>query len=148
MESRFWLGRHSTLSGISDYLANVDRFGSFAYSVEELDAASPSVRQVADETLDSIVKPQISPVEVGKPKCTGERSEVEIPPGGAVLRSELGGAVSLRRFADESTIEVGTLAPGTPARIVVPFDGARRPWIASIGAGALEICTVSLAKSS
>ena len=103
------------------------------------------MRQVADETLDSIV-PQISPVEGRKPKCAAERSEAEIPPGGAVLRSESGGAVSLRRFGDEPTIEVGTLAPGSAATIALPDDGASRPWIASIGAGTLEICAVNSAK--
>ena len=49
----------------ASYLAAVDRFGSFAYSLEELAGASPSARQRADSTLGSVVSPRVTP--------TGER---------------------------------------------------------------------------
>ncbi len=131
-----------------DFLATVDRFGTFAYSVEELATASSDVRQTADETLGGILSPAIAPFDDGKPRCSRGANEVELPPGGAVLRSKEGGTVNLRRFADEPTVEAGALAPGQAGRLALPLDGATRPWVASIGAGRLGICAVQSAEGS
>ncbi len=125
-----------------DYLAAVDRFGGFGYSVEALEAASPDTRKAADETLVGIVMPTITAIDGRKWKCAGGGSEVELAPGGAVLRAEGGGTVSLRRFADEPTIEAGTLAPGQAGRIELPVDAAAQPWVASVSSGKLEVCEV------
>ncbi len=132
------VGRGPVSAG--EYLAAADRFGGLGYSVAEVGAASPPARQQADETLGGIVSPRIVAVDEERLECAGGGSEAEIPPGGAVLRSEEGGTASLRRFADEPTIEAGTLA--------LPLDEASQPWIASISAGTLEICAVNSAKGS
>lgn len=126
-----------------DFLAAVDRFGTFAYSMEELATAPADVRQTADETLGGILSPDIASFDGKRSQCSGGANEVELPPGGAVLRAKEGGTVSLRRFADSPTIEVGALAPGQVGRLALPLDGASRPWVASISAGTLEVCAAS-----
>ncbi|MGB2851201.1 MAG: hypothetical protein WBC01_05985, partial [Solirubrobacterales bacterium] len=132
----------------SVYLDAVDRFGSIAYSAEELGAASEAVRLEADAALSKIVAPRIAPIDPKGLRCGGGGTEIEVPPGEAVLRSTSGGEVSLRRFADEPTIGIGALGPGGAGRIELPLDGASRPWIASVSAGTLEICAVNSAKGS
>ena len=129
----------SSAAGI--YLAAVDRFGSFGYSVKDLAAASAGVRQAADQTLGSIVSPRMTAVDGSKLKCARGRSEVAVAPGGAVLlRPEAGGTVSLRRFGDQPTIQVGTLQPGQAGTIRLPADGTNKPWLASASSGNLEVC--------
>ena len=120
----------------SDYLAAVDRFGSFGYSVPALSAAPEDVRTAADETLGAIVAPQLEPARGGS--CTGG-GPVELG-GRTLLRSRTGGTVELRRFADTPAVTAGTLAPGQVAAIELPADSASQPWIASIAAGDLQRC--------
>jgi hypothetical protein len=120
----------------SDYLAAVDRFGSFGYSVPALTAAPEDVRTAADETLGAIVAPQLEPARGGS--CTGV-GPVELG-GRTLLRSRTGGTVELRRFADTPAVTAGTLAPGQVAAIELPADSASQPWIASIAAGDLQRC--------
>jgi hypothetical protein len=120
----------------SDYLAAVDRFGSFGYSVPALSAAPEDVRTAADETLGAIVAPQLEPARGGS--CTGG-GPVELG-GRTLLRSRTGGTVELRRFADTPAVTAGTLAPGQGAAIALPAHSASQPRLASIAAGDLQRC--------
>lgn len=118
------------------YLAAVDRFGSFGYTDAELAAAAPEVRAVADETLGSIAEPTLEPA--GNSDCSGN-GPVEVRER-TLVRSDSGGTVGLRRFADAPTVTAGELKPGRVAAIEVPPDSAPQPWIASIAADDLEEC--------
>jgi hypothetical protein len=120
----------------SDYLAAVDRFGTFGYSITALTAAPEGVRTAADETLGAIVAPKLEPARGGS--CTGG-GPVELN-GRTLLRSRAGGTVELRRFADAPVVTAGTLEPGQVAAIDLPTDAASQPWIASVAAGDLQRC--------
>jgi hypothetical protein len=126
-----------------DYLAAVDRFGSPAPDAGELATEAPSVRMTADETLAAILAPRLRPLPRST-ICVGASdgsTELTVPAGGAVLLSDQGGSVRLRRFAQDPAIPVGSLAPGSPAVLELPADDSDVPWLASIGGGAeLSLC--------
>lgn len=122
------------------YLAAVDRFGSFGLSLDELESASEDVRAAADETLGDIVRPALAVADVRRPECGPPAGEVELPTGGAVVSSEQGGDLMLRRFGDVASINAGNLAPGEPGAIDLPDDAADRPWYASVAGGTVSVC--------
>lgn len=113
------------------YLAASDRFGGLGFTLTELDSAPSDVRLATDETLGAIVSPRIVAASSKDLRCDSSSDEVELAPGGSIVRSEEGGALSLRRFADGPSIEVGILAAGEAGTVELPLDGAGQPWIAS-----------------
>lgn len=131
------------------YLDFADRFGSFAFSEEELLRQSPGARKQADETLDRILEPQVVPAP-GPPdqgcstqEGTGGRVEFELPPDGAILRTRSEAGLKLRRFGDEGSIEAGALPAGRFVRLSIPVDTSERPWVGSIdGETAVEVCPI------
>jgi hypothetical protein len=114
------------------YLAAADRYGDVGYSPDELATKPEQLREVADANLVGALGLSLQPSEQ---KNFGECNEVPAgspvglqPPGSIALRSEAGGDVSLRRFADAGGASVGTLAPGTPAELTLPADDVEQEW--------------------
>ena len=123
----------------NEYFAAVDRFGSFALSPEQIVRQAAPVRVDADATLGQIVRPRAIPVAGPPGRCLtvpreGAAAGFQLPPGGAVLRSDTGARLRLRRFASKYVIAAGPLAAGRFAVVLLPADAARRPWSASVDA--------------
>ena len=125
------------------YVEGVRRWGSPTYPAATLPGRDPAARAKADEVLGILITPSLAPLSGDvRGGCTpGPGGEVELPPGGAVLASESGGPVTLRRFADQPSIDAGTLQPGRPAALALPTDASPQPWKATIGGDpAIRIC--------
>ncbi|MGH2961135.1 MAG: hypothetical protein ACRDL3_02930 [Solirubrobacterales bacterium] len=133
---------------VGPYLAAAERFGSPAYSLEELRAQDERVRRGADAVLTRALDLRLEPAEpdARPPGCrepaTGEAlRSIDLPRGGALLRAERDAQMALARFADLPFFGVGGLAADRPAAIRAPPDLAPEPWRAGfITAGAVEIC--------
>jgi hypothetical protein len=133
------------------YFEVVDRYGSPAFSLRELERQSESVRQDADRILASAHGVGLAP---GRSRPTGECRRLagdppggavgfELPPGGARLRvqSASPAPVTLGRFATVPSIELGTLSPGETATLAIPPDASSRPWRASVaGTRSVTVC--------
>jgi hypothetical protein len=138
------------LVGAGGYLAGVERYGSPAYSIDELLATDPEVRTGADTVLVAADKlaldPAASTAATGACETTeaGPLSDLELPEGGAAISAERGGKVALTRFGP-TPIEVGTLSPSQPATLAIPTDEAAEvPWHLHVdGAGPVRVCALS-----
>lgn len=136
------------LIGADTYLELADEHGSLATPVEELPVQSGAARARADATLGGILLPQA--VEVAAPPAgncervavaEGALLEAELPPGGGVLRADVGGPVTLRRFGDAPTVDAGAVEARRYAEILLPADESPQPWLATVeGAIRLEVC--------
>jgi len=72
--------------------------------------------------------------------CSRSSGEpAELPPGGAVLRADVGGPIKLARFGDQPDADIGTLPEREWSQLVIPTDPAEEPWSIS-ASGPLEIC--------
>jgi hypothetical protein len=151
----------------ADYFAMTDRYGSPAFSEQELAAASDEVRQAADalsiRALGVTVGPQAidgsttAPPLVSMDALNAEVSErgpclevhtlsagpgytsVEVPVGGLNISADDGVQLGLRRFGDGySTGFADTVTSGS---LLIPHDLSSRPWIASLtSAGPVRVC--------
>jgi hypothetical protein len=131
---------------VSHYERAVARYGRLGYTPDELRGEPEELRAHADATLlaargtalaaDASLTAGCAPDKAGKDGAI----EVRLPPGGAVLESDAGAAVSLRRFADATWKEVGSLAPGAPAALRIPVDAAPDPWLVRIDAPTAHVC--------
>ncbi|MGH2590646.1 MAG: STAS domain-containing protein, partial [Actinomycetota bacterium] len=130
------------------YLAVADRYGSLGLSPAALARQSEVVRERSDQVLADALEFDLAAARRDPPADTcrmvrSEPSGIELPSGGAILRSR-GGApaeLTLGRFADMPTAGVGSLAPDRPARLRIPRDTSPEPWRASAaGAGSVEVC--------
>jgi hypothetical protein len=138
-------------SPAATYLAAVDRYGSPAFSLTELEGQAESVRQEADRTLAGALDLRLEASPSGLPPrgcqtfssdAPGGATGFELPPGGAILRARgvAPMAVTLGRFGPPSA-EIGRLAPGEPAALRITVDPSSKPWLASIsGADSVEVC--------
>lgn len=106
-----------------------------------LGEASPGARARIDsvmaETLGLALVPDPS---APRASCSPAGDKRELPAGGAVLFSETGGKLSLRRFGDGFAVPGGELAPDQPARLKIPADGDPTAWKVSPDISDLEIC--------
>jgi hypothetical protein len=132
------------------HVATVDRYGSPALSLEEVERQSDFVRQRADQVLARVLDLRIEP---SPPRSGGEcqRAEspqsgepvlVELPAGGASISTEGGGpaAVTLGRFGSPS-VEVGSLPPGEAAKLRIPIDSSPKPWVGLVrGTSSVDVC--------
>ncbi|TMK58569.1 MAG: hypothetical protein E6G51_02120 [Actinobacteria bacterium] len=122
------------------YLEAVDEYGSPAYSLAELEAASPEARRQADLVLAAAL-PLSARVRSGVYDPTAAENcgliggagmeEVEADPGST--RVEVppgsGATISMRRFASgEYPVSVATVAGGSTTTLRVPRDEAPQPW--------------------
>ncbi len=130
------------------YLAVADRYGSLGLSPAALARQSEVVRERSDQVQADALEFDLAAARRDPPADTcrmvrSEPSGIELPSGGAILRSR-GGApaeLTLGRFADMPTAGVGSLAPDRPARLRIPRDTSPEPWRASAaGAGSVEVC--------
>ena len=137
----------------SAYFGVVDRYGSAAYSLPELEKQSEDVREEADRALTSELELRLEPAEVGavSRSCNTVRSEapgaaigVFLPLGGASLTAEgtAPATVTLGRFG-LPTAEVGSLSPGVAAMLRIPPDASPKGWLSSVaGARSVEVCAL------
>jgi hypothetical protein len=135
------------------YLAAVDRLGSPAYSVPELQRQSESLRSDADSELVRALSIAVSPHPAGAP-VTGCRSvapssggplSVAVTPPGITLSSSTAGAVGVRRFASLLTVPVGSVSSGSPVDLRIPVDRSRLPWYVSLNPvpSSLTVCQLA-----
>lgn len=136
------------------YFEAADRWGSAAYSLEELEAAPANGRHFADVVLSRALplSTEVLPNEFGferegcvaVPAGSAPDSEVELEPG--LHRIELApggeGVFKLRRFADGEYPVVTEPSPGGSTTLLqIPRDGAPNPWYLHVEAGqAARVC--------
>jgi hypothetical protein len=134
------------------YFAVVDRYGSPAYSLSELGRQAEGVRQDADRILASALDLQLEASPSGRPAegcrelrgtAGGEAIGFEFPPGGASLRVRAAAPtpVTMGRFAESPSVQLGSLSPFETATLAIPPDSAPNPWRASVGgARSVRVC--------
>jgi hypothetical protein len=140
------------VGGTGPLLEAVDRNGSFAFSLPELRSQPEEVREQADSTLVKAFRLGLTNVPstpAGK-RCRRLRGNLDVPrrltlrPPGVLLRSSSPEKVTLGRFADTATVEVGSLAPGKSAVLRLPRDRAPEPWHAALSdTRALTVCPLA-----
>jgi hypothetical protein len=126
------------------YLSAVDRNGgSFADTLAELRAAPESDREDADQILAQAFRLHLARSRAaarggGCSTAHGAAggSIFPVPPGGARLRASGSrpATVTLRRFGDAFTAEVGRMAPGRSYSLAIPRDVAPDRWWARVSA--------------
>jgi hypothetical protein len=132
-----------------EYLDVVNRYGSPADTLPELERAPGPIREAADITLARSLLLELSPA--GRQPQQGCRSfrapadarrvVVTLPRGGAILSSRAPRALRLGRFASGYPVRVGELGSSAAARLEIPADRSRRPWRAmAAGTAPLLIC--------
>jgi hypothetical protein len=130
------------------YLAATNRYGAIGYSAEELRGLNGALRTRADKTLVGALGLTLSPTGsgLGRHDCVevgagpGTVPSFELKAGQAVvLLSDQAAAVQVRRFADNSGQDVGSLFPGHAATLVVPHDGIPDPWQV-MGSAPIQAC--------
>ena len=136
------------------YLAVADRYGSLGFTLPELQRQSESVRQGADRILASALALGLEPARADVATAGCERvadSEsagsvtFELPRGGAVIRTRgtAPAAVTVGRFADSTSADVGSLSPGQSATLRIPPDRSPQPWRASApGVDSVTVCSL------
>jgi hypothetical protein len=135
------------------YLAAVDRFGSFAFSLEEVFAQGPDVREAADRVLGAASGVGLASASAGSIRgggCgdvaspeEGATTELEVPPGDYILRAARPTELSLGRFSDGLPVSLGTISTDEPAELSLPAGagGDEVPWrIGGSDLTAVEIC--------
>jgi hypothetical protein len=139
-------------SPASTYFAALDRYGSLALPLSELERQPESIRQGADQTLARALQLHLQTRQSGPPggRCeelsssgAGETIGFQLPPGGAILqvRGAAPEPLLVGRFASSPTAEIGSLSPGRRATLAIPRDSSPRPWIGSItGPRSIEVC--------
>jgi hypothetical protein len=135
------------------YFSAVDAFGSPAFSESELVGNTESNRVTADQLLSSAEQIKLQPATVlaGKARRGDCESVTGLPgsapltlgPGRFVLSAQEapGTPVRLARFADQPSVDLGVLHPGTPTSMDLPADGSPRRWrLFSTDSGTVRVC--------
>jgi hypothetical protein len=133
------LPEHAVVSTpAGEYLDATARYGSPGFSVDELAEQPEEVRAVADLILVSALAIALEPATAAgtnfgdcqRIPSAGGAVAVELPNGGASVRmlSAAGGALSVGRFADVPSAEIGELPPGAPVTLDLPADSSSTPW--------------------
>ena len=136
------------------YFEAADRWGSAAYSLEELEAAPPVGRHYADVVLSRVLplSTAVRPGEFGsegegcvtQPAGSAPDSEVELPPGLHRIEVAPGAEAvfKLRRFASGEYPVVTEPSPGGSTTLLrVPRDEAPNPWYLHVEASQLaRVC--------
>lgn len=128
--------------------AAVERYG-IGQSPEDLAEAPPEARTVVDTSLAAEIGAELVPASrtAGSPGCDRLGSDAgfvrtEVPAGGGDLFSGSGGAVTLRRFGVDFSVDLGSLEPGEWTRLILPRDGFPQPWKISVRAPQVVICPI------
>jgi VanZ family protein len=134
------------------HLATVDRYGSLAVPLSELERQPESVRQSADQLLARILGLKLRP-SPARPVGECQRAHnaepggpvlLELPAGGAAITApELASAtLTLGRFGSPS-VEVRSVSRGETAKLSIPTDSSPKPWVAVVrGADSVEMCAL------
>jgi hypothetical protein len=130
------------------YLGIVDRYGSLALPLSELARETEGIRETADQVLTAALGLRLEvPKGPGRGECTRTRADggepvgLELPSGGATLRSDAPAEVRLGRFGGVPTAKVGSLPGGGRRVLEIPPDASSRPWHASLtGARSVAVC--------
>ncbi len=144
-----------TLVDAGSYLSAADKFGSPAYSPDELVDAPESSRVAADKVLGTALGLHLEPVSNPHPVDAAGCEEISgtgdgpgsatVPPGGALLvsKTEPGAEILARRFSQESwPVDLGLIPPRSAATLQIPPDRSDQPWQVSVqaGGGTLAVC--------
>jgi len=135
----------------AEYFATIDRYGSPAPSLAELERQGEDARESADQILARALALRL---EASSPRANGRCRRLnaveaeapagfELPRGGAMLRVQAPGpaALTFGRFGDLPSAELGSLSPRQPATLRIPPDASPRPWRAAVaGASSVEVC--------
>ena len=136
----------------SAYFAVLDRYGSAAYPLAELQRQGEEVREAADRGLADALELRL---EASRPAVRADGCEmvsgdtpgmavlVDLPRGGAALRARgpTAAGLTLGRFGELPSVELGSLSPRQPATLRIPPDASPRPWRAAVaGASSVEVC--------
>ena len=135
----------------AEYFATIDRYGSPAPSVAELERQNEDIRESADQILARALALRLeassSRPDGGCRQLNAVQTEaplgLELPRGGASLRVQAPGpaAVTLGRFGELPSVEFGSLSPRQTATLRIPPDASPRPWRAGVaGASSVEVC--------
>jgi hypothetical protein len=144
---------------LEQYIASKRRFGSPAFSVEEIERASPAARADADRFIVRALAPAIQPaagppgglpvrlvsqsggiiVRRGgclrfEPRASGAQVSVNLPESGLWLHPAPGPFVqiSLRRFADGFRVGAGPAPSARPSTFRFPSGPASSDWQAQL----------------
>lgn len=132
-----------------DYLVAVDRFGSYAFSPDQLAEQPSNIREHADQVLAAAERLTLTPARGLPPSgCTTVSSSSSsspvirrLPPGTTVLEAKEPTHVDLGRFADDEPVILGDLPPNHAVALKLPRDGTTRPWrIALTGPRPVRVC--------
>lgn len=135
------------------YLAVVAAYGSPTYSADELPGAPEGTRAEADRELARLTAISLLPARGAAEACRGHlaelgrRGEAVLGPGRLILLPRAGSRLrpSLRRFADDPSVELGRLTAARPAAIRILADRSDRPWLLSLGGeGRARLCGSAL----
>lgn len=132
---------------VGPWLQVVDRYGSPADSIPQLQSQSEDVREQADVLAVKLLGLRLAPAS-GTPARSCRRigvgdgpTELTLPRGGAVLRPREDSAVALRRWSDEFAAGLGSVRGGRAVTLAIPADASQVPWRLSFAAGGpVEVC--------
>jgi hypothetical protein len=137
-----------------DYLRGVAHYGSGADTLAQVEASSRGTRQRADVVLAAALHPTTlpSPAQpasargciVAKDQRPSGPATVQLPRGGALLRTAHGSFLFLGRFLGTPTVPVALSRGGHWERLTIPLDRATRPWVLTAAqAGQVDVCPLT-----
>ena len=136
------------------YFSAVDAFGSPALTASQLASSPEASRAAADAMLTTLLNVRLVEVS-GAPRIEGPRRRclargpnyaasqvVPLEPGMNLLTANGEPArLRLARFADRSSLEVGSLEPRRTGAITIPRDRSTRQWrLEVVGPGSVTVC--------
>jgi len=124
-------------------------YGGIGLRAADIPAQDAFLRERADSQLIQVYG--IAPVPTERPpeaRCETVRGGgvpgvtviPALPAGGVVLESKVPAAVTVKRFGDEFSINVGTLNPNQASMLNIPADDGDMPWAVSATAPSLRAC--------
>jgi hypothetical protein len=131
--------------GTGRYLAAARRTGSLGYTVSELRAQPEWVRALTDATLVPALRLRLTPAPGHQTRCLHLTAPgvVSIRPPGVIVRSAIGGKVTLGRFATSPTVSLGPLVPNRFSTLAIPPDQAPEPWHVALPSGPVDLCPLA-----
>jgi hypothetical protein len=121
------------------YLRAVSDYGSPAYSLSDLAKAPDYARQAADLELGAAYGLKLTPSSSVPPTfCRAAAAEQAAPSGTFLITAPPGApaGVSLRRFGDAYSIDLGAVPAGAGRTLTIPLDSSPTPWHLQLGPGA------------
>jgi hypothetical protein len=115
------------------YLEAAERYGELGFTPDELRSEPEELRARADAALLAARATALDPVEGSPQGCGAAAGEFELPPDGVVLTADDPVPVAVRRFADATWAELGSLSPGEAAALRIPGDAAPDGWVVQVG---------------